>query len=275
MRVLITGANGYIGKHVVKSVLDAGASVIACDFRTEEIDDRAEIINLDLFSLGAEAFSDLKKPDVCVHLAWQDGFSHNSDNHMINLSKHYMFIMNMLNGGLKQLAVMGSMHEVGYHEGPVTESTPCNPISMYGVAKDSLRRSTFLFANGRDASVQWLRGYYVYGDDLRNQSIFSKLIQAEKNGKKTFPLNSGKNKYDFIHINSLAEQIAAVATQCNESGIINCCSGIPQSLGEKVEAFIKEHGMNIRLEYGVFPDRPYDSPAIWGDNCRIKKIMRK
>ena len=57
------------------------------------------------------------------------------------------------------------------------------------------------------------------------------------------------------------------------NGIINCCSGKPISLAQKVESFIKEHGYKIKLEYGAYPDRPYDSPAVWGDNTKINKIL--
>lgn len=68
-------------------------------------------------------------------------------------------------------------------------------------------------------------------------------------------------------------QIAAVVEQENISGIINCCSGQPISLAERVESFIKENGLNIQLDYGAFPDRPYDSPCVYGDNSKIKSIL--
>jgi len=272
-KVLITGANGYIGKHVVKSVLDTGAKAIACDLNADGIDNRAEIITTDILSPSPELFKKLGKPDICLHLAWQDGFLHNAESHMENLSRHYEFIKNMLNNGIKQLVVMGTMHEIGYHEGAIDETTPCNPGSMYGIAKDALRRSTFLMVQSKDIVVQWLRAYYVYGDDLRNQSIFTKLLQAAHEGKKSFPFNTGKNKYDFIHVEELARQIVAVAMQTKETGIVNCCSGKAISLSEKVEEFIKEHGLDIKLEYGAFPDRAYDSSAVWGDGEKISKII--
>jgi hypothetical protein len=46
-------------------------------------------------------------------------------------------------------------------------------------------------------------------------------------------------------------------------------------LSDRVERFIKENNYNIKLEYGAFPDRPYDSPAVWGDATKINKIMSK
>ena len=73
--------------------------------------------------------------------------------------------------------------------------------------------------------VQWVRGYYILGDDLHNQSIFTKILKAAQEGKETFPFTSGKNKYDFISVQELADQIALVAMQNKVDGIINCCTG--------------------------------------------------
>ena len=56
-------------------------------------------------------------------------------------------------------------------------------------------------------------------------------------------------------------------------GTINACCGKPETLASRVERFIKENNLDIKLEYGAFPDRPYDSLAIWGDNRKIQKIM--
>lgn len=69
------------------------------------------------------------------------------------------------------------------------------------------------------------------------------------------------------------EQISKAVTQTDVTGIINCCSGNPMTLAERVENFIKDHKLKIRLNYGVFPDRPYDSPIIFGDDKKIKQIM--
>lgn len=49
--------------------------------------------------------------------------------------------------------------------------------------------------------------------------------------------------------------------------------GKPETLANKVEEFIFEHGFKIKPEYGAFPDRPYDSPGVWGDAQKINEIM--
>ena len=272
-KILVTGAGGYIGRHVVKALLDAGQEVIASDLRLDDVDDRAQKIVTNIFELDDGLFTKLGSPDVCLHMAWRDGFKHNSDNHMGDLSNHYRFIKTMLEGGLKQVAVMGTMHEVGYWEGAIDENTPCHPASMYGIAKNALREATLMLAKEHNAVAQWIRAYYIVGDDARGNSIFSKLLQAAQEGKTTFPFTTGKNKYDFINVDELARQIAAVVSQSEVDGIINCCTGQPITLAERVERYIKDNNLNITLDFGAFPDRPYDSPGVGGDATKIKQIM--
>ena len=271
MNIIVTGANGYIGKHVVSCLKDRNHHVYALDWKFDEMLDGVEYTTCDIFN---DDLSDIvKKSDACIHLAYRDGFRHMSSAHMEDLNKHVSFIENMCKYGLKQLLVLGSMHEVGYFEGAIDENTPCNPLTYYGIAKNTLRQVTSIMCRQYDCVWQWVRAFYITGDETRGSNVFTKITQAYNDGKKEFPLNSGKNLYDFIDINQLAYQIARVIEQKEVDGIINCCSGKPVSLLDKIQDFIKEKNYDIKLNIGAFPDRPYDSPGIWGDNTKIKKIL--
>ncbi|MBR6029577.1 MAG: NAD-dependent epimerase/dehydratase family protein [Clostridia bacterium] len=273
VKVAVTGASGYIGRHVVSALLRRGCEVTACDLRPADFPEGVRFSDADIFSGAADIYDQLGRPDAVIHLAWMDGFVHNSPKHMAQLSAHVRFLNALVDAGLPKLSVMGSMHEVGYWEGAITADTPCKPLSQYGVAKNALRQSMLLYAAGKATSLRWLRAYYIFGDDARASSIFAKLTQAAERGQETFPFTSGKNKYDFISVEDLAEQIAAAALQDKHEGIINCCTGEPKSLAEQVEWFIRDRGLNIRLAYNTFPDRPYDSPGVWGDAAVIREIM--
>lgn len=275
-KVLITGGNGYIGKPLTKEFLDRGFKVyIATNSIDSSIDERVNICNTSIFNGNKNIYEELGKPDICIHMAWRDGFIHNSDRHISELHKHCEFIQNMINGGLKHLVVIGTMHEIGYWEGKIDENTPCNPMSMYGIAKNSLRQAINIMVKDRNIVFQWLRLYYITGQDENSSSIFSKILKMEEEGKTKFPFTMGKNKYDFIDINELVKQIALASTQTEIQGIINCCSGEAISLSDRVEKFIMDNNLKIRLEYGKFPEREYDSPIIYGDDSKIREILSK
>jgi dTDP-6-deoxy-L-talose 4-dehydrogenase (NAD+) len=260
---------------VVTALADLGHEVTAITRpgSRREVDPRARVCEVDVLERHIEAEEVFGAvPDVVVHLAWSDGFRHNARSHVELLSAHFRFLTAMADQGVKQIAALGTMHEIGYWEGPIDASTPTTPLTLYGVAKDALRRGLEVEL-GSKVILQWLRCYYIYGDDRNNQSIFTRILAAADEGKTTFPFTTGTSKYDFILVEQLGRQIAAVASQTVATGIINCCSGNPVSLAEQVEEFIATNNVELSLEYGAFPDRPYDSPAVWGDATVIREIM--
>lgn len=272
MKILVTGANGYLGQGIVKTILDTGHIVVAADMELQYIDKRAIKKEGNIFEIE-NPYTYFHEPDVLLHLAWRDGFVHYSDAHIKDLPNHYIFIKNMIEAGLKQIAVMGSMHEVGFFEGSINENTPCNPITPYGIGKNTLRELTQMLAMKNDADFQWIRGYYIVGNSKFGNSIFSKIAAAAEEGKEEFPFTMGQNQYDFIDYNDFCRQVMAVVCQNEIKGIINVGSGKPEKLCDRVERFIKENSYKIHLKYGAFPDRPYDSKAIWGDGRKIEKIL--
>ena len=274
MKILVTGANGYLGQGIVKVLCEMKHDVIATDFSVNNVSDKATKITANLFDVS-DPYDFFEKPDCLLHLAWRDGFKHNSLNHMNDLPHHYEFLKSMSESGIKQIAVLGSMHEIGFYEGSINENTVTNPQSLYGICKNALRQSVELLAKEHNICFQWLRGFYIVGNSKYGCSIFSKITEAAHKGQKEFPFTMGQNQYDFLDYNEFCEQVAFTVLQQEVQGIINCCSGKPMKLAERVEQFICENHYDIHLQYGAFPDRPYDSKAIWGDDSKIVEIMKR
>ena len=227
MRILVTGANGYLGQGIVKELLDGGENVIAVGHKINNIDERAERIEADIFMID-NPFEYFGKPD-----------------------------------------------EIGFFEGSINEETPCHPITPYGIAKNALRDLTEMLCKKNGVKFQWLRGYYIVGNSVYGSSVFSKITAAVLEGKKKFPFTMGQNQYDFIDYSTFCKCVAAAVCQEKTLGIIEICSGKPEKLANRAEHFIKENGYSIMLEYGAFPDRPYDSKAIWGDSKKIEAILER
>lgn len=274
MRILVTGANGYLGQGIIKLLLGQGIEVIAADITVGHVDMRAERKQGDLFTVENPYYY-FEKPDMVLHLAWRDGFEHYSMRHITELPKHYIFLQKLIEGGIKKVCVLGSMHEIGFHEGSIDENTATNPQSLYGISKNALRQSISILQKKYPFLLQWIRGFYIVGNVEHGSSVFSKLAQAEKRGETYFPFTKGNNQFDFIDYSEFCKQVTAVVMQNKINGIINCCSGNPMRLAERVEQFIAENHFNIKLQYGAFPERPYDSKAVWGNDKKIREIMEK
>ena len=88
MKILVTGANGYLGQGIVKQLLDNGHDVIATDIQTDYVDKRAVCINGNLFEIE-KPYEYFGNPNVLLHLAWRDGFVYYSINNINDLPKHY------------------------------------------------------------------------------------------------------------------------------------------------------------------------------------------
>ncbi len=272
MKILVTGANGYLGQGIVKSIIDRGYEVIATDLSVQNVDSRANKKACNLFEIE-DPYNFFEQPDVLLHLAWRDGFIHYSDAHIVELPNHYAFLKKIAESAVKTISIMGSMHEIGFFEGSIDENTPCKPENFYGIAKNALREVAKIYCKQNNKIFQWLRGYYIVGNSKSGASIFSKITTAAEEGRKTFPFTMGLNQYDFIDYEDFCEQVAIAVTQDEINGIINICSGRPEKLADRVERFISENNYDIKLEYGKFLDRPYDSKAIWGNSQKIEKIL--
>jgi len=251
--------------------------VVATDLASSALPSDVCFVPEDILTSGTEndLFDRLGQPEICVHLAWRDGFQHNSFNHISDFPAHFFFLRNMAEHGTRQFAVAGSFREYGRVNGMVDESILVRPDNYYTLAKQMLKNALEIYFKGKEICLQWLRPFTVYGDDAKNQSILSKIIQWEAEGKTSFPFTDGNEQYDYISVEELAKQITAVIAQTKVDGVIDCCSGKPTRLGDWVEAFLRENQFHIRPDYGTFPQREYDSPVIYGNRSKLNRILKE
>ncbi|UXN66755.1 NAD(P)-dependent oxidoreductase (plasmid) [Phyllobacterium sp. A18/5-2] len=156
MKYLVTGGTGYVGQHVVRALVEKGNDVVVASRNASTPQAGISFLELDVLDPDQTTYETLGRPDVLIHLAWEDGFNHASKKHLENLPKHIEFLRNMLSGGLKHVVGVGTMHEVGYHVGPVFETTPTFPQHAYGIAKNHLRLVQSLLCREYHAIDHWI-----------------------------------------------------------------------------------------------------------------------
>jgi len=279
MKALVTGANGFIGRHVVKKLLEIGScDIIATSLEAQgsciSKDPRIKYISKDLTETGSDAYGLFEKPDMLIHLAWQGLPNYFMLHHIEdNLSWNYRFLKNMLAGGLPDLTVVGTCFEYGLQNGCLKEEFETKPETVYALGKDTLRKFIDALKREYTFDYKWVRLFYPYGEGQSEQSILGQLKKAIDRGDSVFNMSKGDQLRDYLPVEKAAEYIVKIALQKTITGVVNCCSGKPISIREFVENYLRAVGKKIDLNLGFYPYPSYEPLTFWGDTTKLNSII--
>ena len=115
----------------------------------------------------------------------------------------------------------------------------------------------------------------MYGKGQNPKSIIPQLELALENNDETFNISGGEQLRDYLPVKKVAEYIVKISLQNKINGIINCCSGEPISIRKLVENYLKLRNKKIKLNLGYYPYPDYVPMAFWGDNTKLKSILKE
>lgn len=282
MKILITGATGFIGNHLINELLNHSSYEIVASSTNESKANSYSWFNKVKYipyNLNNDQIDDLYKyfemPDKVIHLAWSSLPNYNSLIHINHLFKHYNFIRNMLKCGLKDITITGTCFEYGMQNGCLSENINTYPENSYAIAKDTLRKFIIELKKEYNFHYRWIRLFYMYGKGQSESSLFSLLEKAIQRSEKEFNMSGGEQLRDFLPISEVVKNIALISNQniyINQA--INCCSGKPVSIRKLVENYLKKREYTLKLNLGVYSYPSYEPMAFWGDNSIIKSIKK-
>ena len=276
MKIAITGATGFIGRHVRSVLVKTDHVVVLVVRNVKKVGDRAaneEIVVADLSQARTDWFELFGKPDAVLHLAW-GGLPNYMDSYHVDveLPMQLKFVQSLIDSGLKKLVVAGTCYEYGLSSGAISESQMTNPNTPYGIAKDSLRKALFEIRSKKDFELTWARVFYPYGEGQSENSIYSQLTKAISGDEKEFAMGSGVQMLDFIQVTRVAKALRTFVTEKKGVGLINVGSGEPQSVIEFVKKLIYHFESNIVPRVGAVADRDYESLSFWSDNDLLDSL---
>jgi len=276
MRVAITGATGFIGRHVRNALAKTDHDVVLVARSVERVGEklaREEVIVADLSESRTDWFELFTKPDVVLHLAW-GGLPNYMDTYHFEaeLPMQSRFLTALIDSGLKKLVVTGTCYEYGMSSGALSEDQETNPNTPYGVAKDKLRKELFELQQSKDFDLTWARIFYPYGEGQSEKSLYSRLKSAI-NLKQEFLMGSGRQILDFIHVEQVASYLLLLLTSGTNVGVINLGSGKPQTVAAFVREQIRIFQSDLVPRFGDIPDRDYESVSFWSDNSRFDSLV--
>lgn len=279
MNVLVTGATGFVGRHVVNQLVARGHRVVAIARDKERAQampwfGQVEFVQCDLHKQFQHLLQDRALPDAIVHLAWPGlpnyrDFFHIDKNFPADLA----FLKASVESGVSQLMVAGTCLEYGMQYGPLREEQATSPMTPYGFAKDALRKALQVLQSSHPFTLQWVRLFYMYGEGQNRHSLLAQLDRAIDEGQPVFNMSAGDQLRDYLPIEKVGENFVRILETPACAGIINCCSGTPVSVRSLVEQRCKERNADIQLNRGYYPYPDYEPLAFWGLPEKIRSKL--
>jgi len=278
MKVAVTGATGFIGRHVLADLETRALRpmvVVHPSLPVPESLEKGALVRMDLLDPPPNAFELMGEPEILIHLAWGGLPNYKSPHHLEEqLPAHQRFLEGLVHSGLRNVLVTGTCLEYGMISGRLREDMETRPTNPYAVAKDTLRRRLECLKMEAPFSLTWSRLFYLYGDGQAENSLLPQLKRAVERGDEIFDMSGGEQLRDYLPVTKAAEYLVALATNSRDYGVVNVCSGEPISVRSLVEGWINDNGWTIKLNLGHYPYPDYEPMSFWGDREKLDRCLK-
>lgn len=284
LRVLITGAAGFLGANLARRMLGRGDEpwlAVRPDsdgWRLKEIEGEARIVEADLREPDAASrIVSEARPRVVMHLAAHGAYSWQTDADRIfetNALGTRRLLEACESAGVECLVHAGSSSEYGYKDRPPSESELPEPNSDYAVAKLAATMSCTHFAKERNLRTVTLRLYSAYGPWEHPDRLVPTLVRAALRGELP-PLVSPNVARDFVFVDDVCSAflLASAGTSPDRGVVYNVASGRQTTIREIVETARSVFGVEAEPDWGSMPDRDWDTTTWIGDPSLIQREL--
>ena len=228
MRILVTGASGFIGLPVVQNIEQQGHNVLAIsrNYQNESLKStvnwlKADLILPETYQVAIKEFA----PQVVIHLAWQGipDFSFGTSRNNLTKSIDLLAFIIGLNS-CKKILVSGSCLEANTLKGECLEKTQGEAKDYFTWAKHALYSWLNMICKQKNIQLSWMRIFYVYGPRQRPESLIPTIL-TKLNYVQLPDLQTPKNANDFVYIDDVANAFTKAASIDNKSGVYNLGAG--------------------------------------------------
>jgi nucleoside-diphosphate-sugar epimerase len=276
-RLIVTGATGFIGRPAVRRAVERGFAVEALCTRLP--DDpypgvRYHAVNLLEDRDRARAVVRDIGASHCLHLAW-----YAEPRRFWTSRENFQWVGATLDlaeafaagGGLRFVGA-GTCAEYDWNHGVCREySTPLEPATPYGIAKDAVRRLLVSWSREAGISAAWGRIFFVYGPGEHRDRLVASVVRALLRGARA-PCTEGSQRRDFLHVRDVADAFVTLVGSPYE-GAVNIASGEPVEVRALVQRIAAEIGRPDLLDLGALPS-PDAPPLVAGDTRLLRETLR-
>ena len=279
MKMLVTGAGGFIGAAVVAEALRAGYEVVGTvrpggnHWRLANFKSNLHIVSLDLRDISqVNATMGEHRPGIVIHAAWS-GVSNSSRSDQLQITDNIEASCRLLGAaathGASKFIGLGSQGEYGRFDRKISENDLPQPGSLYGASKLAVHYLTRQLAAQAGIAYAWVRIFSTYGPGDNSHWLIPTLIDQMLDGRRP-QTTLGTQLWDYLFIDDIASAIMSIAVGSMADGVFNLGSGQPIQIRSIVEKIRDLTAPELELVFGEVPYRP---DQIWHMEADINRLQ--
>lgn len=273
MRVLLTGASGFLGNYVLSQLARQGIETVVIG-RSQPANHKGSFIQADLLHLADHSpVVQSAKATHLLHLAWyaEHGKYWTSPLNLRWVEASIRLAEAFCASGGQKIVAAGTCAEYDWSYGRCREDiTPLTPASLYGTAKDATRRLLAAICNSQQVPLAWGRIFMPYGHGEDPRRLIPSLIEVFQGRRRPFGVNATAYR-DFLHAEDVARGFMQLLFS-DATGSYNIASGQPTQIADVVRLIASAYNADPDTVLALSTERPGEPESLFGENQKLKAL---
>jgi len=280
MKILLTGATGFLGSHIAENLLAYNFELILTKRENSSLSNcQSFISNVKWVDTDSDSWIESViefNPTIIIHAAWNGVSSSSRDdwkNQLSNIDFMYSLLKIAESCKINKFISLGSQAEYGQIEGKITEDYPVNPTSSYGAVKLATLELLKSFCTDKNIDWYWLRVFSVFGERENERWLIPSMIKKMLSESTEMDFTLGEQKYAYLYVADFSAAIKKVVLNKAPSGIYNLSADNALCLKDVLIMIRDMVKPSFILNFGTLPYRPNQSMLIEGDASKFNQTF--